>query len=71
MATTNYKLPEIDENADINIAGDVNALASATDAAIKTVDDKAEGAVGITKGITYNDLKNFGFLYKAAQPEEE
>lgn len=71
MATTNYKLPEIDENADINIAGDVNALATATDAAIKTVDDKAAGAVGITKGMTYNDLKNFGFLYKAAQIEEE
>ena len=40
MPTANYNLPTISGEEAVNIVGDMNALANATDAALKKVSDE-------------------------------
>lgn len=60
MATTNYKLPMLDANAKMDLVTQLNALANAVDAALKTVDDKIQRPPSMQTITTWEQLKNYG-----------
>lgn len=66
MASPNYSLPTISDNSPIDIVKDMNALANATDTAIKSVEEKIPASADLVKGTTYGDLKTYGFYHPTA-----
>lgn len=60
MSTTNYKLPTLDVNAKMDLVTQLNALANAVDAALKTIDDKIQPAAKMQTITTWEQLKNYG-----------
>lgn len=60
MPTTNYNLPTLDANAEMDLVTQLNALANAVDAALKTVDDKIQTPASMQTITTWEQLKNYG-----------
>ena len=60
MATTNYNLPTLDANSKMDLVTQLNALANAVDAALKTVDDKIQTPASMQTITTWEQLKNYG-----------
>lgn len=60
MPTTNYKLPTLDANAKLDLVTQLNALANAVDAALKSVDNKIQTPPSMQTITTWEQLKNYG-----------
>ena len=60
MPTTNYNLPTLDTNAEMDLVTQLNALANAVDVALKSVDDKIQTPATMQTITTWEQLKSYG-----------
>ena len=60
MSTTNYNLPTLEANAEMDLVAQLNALANAVDTALKSVDDKIQIPASMQTITTWEQLKNYG-----------
>ena len=68
MATPNYSFPTITGSDSIDLVSAINNPITAIDAALKQLSDRIDQLSGksYTKGTTYDELKNNGFVYEDA-----
>ena len=69
MPTANYSFPTISGTDPIDMEKAINDPLNAIDGVIKSLADKVDALEGTTysKGTTYDDLKNHGFIYEDLQ----
>lgn len=70
MPTPNYKLPTLDASAKMDLVTQLNALATAVDAALKRVDDKIQPPATMQTITTWEQLKNYGAYAPTTQLSE-
>lgn len=70
MPTPNYNLPTLDPSAKMDLVTQLNALANAVDAALKSVDDKIKTPVSMQTITTWEQLKNYGAYAPTTELEE-
>lgn len=68
MPTPNYNFPTINGSDTIDLVSAINTPLNAIDTALKGLSDRIDQLSGktYTKGTTYDDLKNNGFVYEDA-----
>ena len=69
MPTPNYNFPTINGSDAIDLVSAINNPLNAIDTALKGLSDRIDQLSGktYTKGTTYDDLKNNGFVYEDAE----
>ena len=66
MATTNYNFTTINGTDTIDIVTAINTPLQEIDTKIKEIADSIQ-ALNLSKGTTYDDLKNNGFMYETEE----
>lgn len=66
MPTPNYNFPTIAGSDSIDLVTAINNPLNAIDTALKALSDRVDALSGktYTKGTTYDELKNNGFVYE-------
>lgn len=69
MPTPNYNFPTINGSDAIDLVSAINTPITAIDTALKALSDRVDALSGktYTKGTTYDELKNNGFVYEDAE----